>query len=266
MKLSISNIAWSTEHDEEIYAFLRDNSFDGLEIAPTRIFSDMPYENIDLTKNFVCNLKNTYGLVIPSIQSIWYGVSESIFGSDADRQKLFDYTHQAIEFSSALGCPNLVFGCPKNRLIPSDLDSDTYLSIAEGFFYEVGKYAALHNVFISIEPNPPIYGTNFINATSEAFEICKRVNSPGIKVNLDLGTIIYNSESLDILSDNIHMINHIHISEPYLAPIEKRTLHSELIKILHELEYDRFLSIEMRNHDDIELVKKAILYIKNIVN
>ena len=51
MKLSISNIAWSTEHDNTMYQFLKDNGFDGLEIAPTRIFPEKPYEHLSEAKD-----------------------------------------------------------------------------------------------------------------------------------------------------------------------------------------------------------------------
>ena len=43
MKLSISNIAWSNEYDEEIFKYLYELGYDGLEIAPTRIISEKPY-------------------------------------------------------------------------------------------------------------------------------------------------------------------------------------------------------------------------------
>ena len=44
MKLSMSNIAWKEEQDAYIYENMRELGFDGLEIAPTRIFQEMPYE------------------------------------------------------------------------------------------------------------------------------------------------------------------------------------------------------------------------------
>ena len=47
MKYSISNIAWSKEYDNEMYAFLKQQGIEGLEIAPTRIF-DKPYDNLEL--------------------------------------------------------------------------------------------------------------------------------------------------------------------------------------------------------------------------
>ena len=48
MKLSISNIAWSADQDEKVYGMMQQLGFTGLEIAPTRIFPEKPYE--DLTK------------------------------------------------------------------------------------------------------------------------------------------------------------------------------------------------------------------------
>ena len=45
MKLAVSNIGWSAEQDEAVFALMKEYGFDGLEIAPTRIFTDAPYES-----------------------------------------------------------------------------------------------------------------------------------------------------------------------------------------------------------------------------
>lgn len=264
MNLSISNIAWSPEYDEEMYEFMGSNGFHGLEIAPTRIFPQAPYDKLAEANEFSKKLNRIYNIGVSSMQSIWYGITRSIFGSDDDRQRLIDYTGKAVAFASAVACPNLVFGCPKNRVVPPDAVPDNYLPVAYDFFDKIGSCAANYGICITIEPNPPIYNTNFINTTAEAFDICKKLNNPGIKVNIDLGTMIHNGESIEILKGNINLINHIHISEPYLVPIEKRTLHHELINNLQNLNYDKFISIEMSNPNNIDLVKEAILYVKGL--
>ena len=47
LKLAISNIAWDKADDEAVYSCpCRQNGFTGLEIAPTRIFPEYPYENL----------------------------------------------------------------------------------------------------------------------------------------------------------------------------------------------------------------------------
>ncbi|MEG1651657.1 MAG: sugar phosphate isomerase/epimerase, partial [Oscillospiraceae bacterium] len=57
----------------------------------------------------------------------------------------------------------------------------------------------------------------------------------------------HNNESLESVRNNLGRISHIHISEPYLAPIEKRELHYELADILRSGGYDKYVSIEMKS-------------------
>lgn len=73
MKLSISNIAWDAVNDEAMYNFIKEAGFSGLELAPTRIFPEWPYERIAEARAFAEKMCQDYGLAIPSIQSIWYG-------------------------------------------------------------------------------------------------------------------------------------------------------------------------------------------------
>lgn len=260
MKLSISNIGWSVEQDEKIYALMQKYEYSGLEIAPTRVFLENPYDNLDEKKQWYLNLKAKYGFSIPSMQSIWYGREEKIFGSIEERTILFNYTKKAIDFASAISCKNLVFGCPKNRKLPEGADID----LAVTFFKELGDYAAEKNTVIGLEANPTIYHTNYINDTKSAIELIKQVNSKGFRLNLDIGTIIYNGENIIDLEKNVSLINHVHISEPELQPIEKRNLHYELKKLLDGGQYSGFISIEVKKTDDISMIEDELKYIKGV--
>lgn len=257
MKLSISNIAWAAEYDDAMYSFLSEQHFDGIEIAPTRIFPSNPYERLKDAARFAQNLKEKHNLAISSIQSLWYKRTENIFASAEERSFLLDYTKKAVLFANAMGCGNLVFGSPRNRNMPSE-DS---LPDAMSFFKELGNFANKNDAVIAFEPVPPSYNTNFINSTQEAFDMCKQLQCNGLKVNVDLGTMIYNDENMDLINSNIELVNHIHISEPMLARIEKRELH----KGLKLLNYNGYISIEMRNLEDIELVKDVVVYVKSVL-
>ncbi len=261
MKLSISNIAWSKKDDEEMYSYISKIGFDAIEIAPTRIIEENPYEHIDTAIDFAKKLEKQYNLKISSMQSIWYGRNEKIFETNEEREALLNYTKKAIDFAKAINCKNLVFGCPKNRVI-SDINKDYHTAI--DFFTKIGDYAYKNDTFFAIEPNPTIYNTNFITKTEEAINLVKQINNLGIKVNLDLGTIIQNNESLDILEDNVKYINHVHISEPNLELIKKRELHKDLINLLNANNYNGYVSIEMKKQDNIEEIKNVISYIYEI--
>lgn len=260
-RLSISNIAWPPEWDGQIYELLKRHGVCGLEIAPTRIFPDAPYDKLEQAKSWAEGIREDYGLVVSSMQSIWYGRSEMLFGTEQERRELLDYTKKAIDFASIIGCGNLVFGCPRNRNLPDGADA----SVAIPFFRELGDYAAEHGTAIGIEANPPIYHTNYINDTPSALRLIEEVGSPGFLLNLDVGTMIQNSEDADLLIGNVHLINHVHVSEPGLAPIERREFHREVMQVLRQESYQGFMSIEMGMQKDREMIENVIDYVGELL-
>jgi len=100
MKLSISNIAWDSVNDNKIYNCMKAFSFTGLEIAPTRIFPDAPYDCLKEAKQWKENLLEEYGFHIPSMQSIWFGRQENIFGNQV----------KVVEMESEAGAAGAVHG------------------------------------------------------------------------------------------------------------------------------------------------------------
>ena len=108
LKLAISNIAWDKADDEAVYAAMQQNGFTGLEIAPTRIFPEYPYENLTGAALFGGYLLNRWGFHVPSMQSIWYGQTGNIF-DPVQAEELLDYTAEAFQFATASNCPSLVF-------------------------------------------------------------------------------------------------------------------------------------------------------------
>ena len=264
MKLGISNIAWKKENDIKIYNLMKQQGYCGLEIAPTRIFLENPYDKLDQCQKWRDELYSEYHFEVPSIQSIWFGRTENLFASEADRDTLLDYTKKAIDFASRIKCNNLVFGCPKNRNVPENLNRDLADEIATAFFRQIAEYALLKGTVIALEANPPIYNTNYINNTMEAVKIIRRVGSEGMKLNLDVGTMIQNGECVDEVESFIELINHVHISEPGLAAIKNRKLHERLARILELRGYDKFISIEMGLQSNLAVIKDSMVYVKEI--
>lgn len=257
VNLAISNIAWGKEDDEAVYTAMQRAGFTGLELAPTRIFPEEPYENLSKAALFGGYLRSRWGFAVPSIQSIWYGQSGSLFDA-ADAERLLDYTAGAYRFAHALNCPSLVFGCPKNRMLPPDTDPRA----ADAFFDKAGTLAARHGVRLAIEANPPVY-TNFLNGTAEAFALVKRLGNPGLAVNLDLSTMLAQGERLRDFVDDLPYVSHVHISEPGLQPIRPRPEHRELALLLGAVGYKGYVSVEM-GRTDLETVRRTIDYIAEV--
>lgn len=267
MKLSISNIAWDAQDDDKLYEKMKYYGYTGLEIAPTRIFVDKPYEKIEAAHEWHATLQSKYNFVVSSMQSIWFGKNELIFADNLQRQILLDYTKQAICFASAIQCKNLVFGNPRNRVIPDNTNSQLWES-GVAFFRQLGLYAKEHNTVIGMEANLTIYHTNYINTTSQAIDLIEEVGVDGFLLNLDIGAMIENKECVEILERHAKLINHVHVSEPFLQSIcmhdERRAFHSELAAFLRENHYQGYVSIEMAKTKDYSMLDECLAYVKEM--
>lgn len=271
MKLAISNIAWTAQEDEAVYALMKSYGYTGLEIAPTRFFETGPYENLELVQGWRAEFGASTGFDIPSMQSIWFGRTEKLFADAGQRQVLLEYTKKAVDFASIVRCANLVFGSPKNRAVP-DVSDRALWNQGVDFFRELGKYAHEKNTAIGMEANPAIYNTNYINTTQEAVSLIREVGSAGFLLNLDTGTMIGNGEPVEALAGSAGLINHVHISEPFLNPIVvdsgRRMFHGELAAFLRENNYQGYVSVEMGKTQDkdsrISMLDEILAYGKEM--
>ena len=133
---------------------------------------------------------------------------------------------------------------------------------AEAFFMQAGNLAARYGVHLALEANPPMY-TNYLNNTADAFALVKRLDNPGLSVNLDLSTVLAQGEKLQSFIDDMQYVSHVHISEPGLAPIERRPEHKELALLLGAVGYRGFVSIEMAR-TDLDTVRRTMDYIAEV--
>ena len=255
MKLAISNIAWTAREDAQVYALMRKYGYTGLEIAPTRFFASDPYGDLEAVRVWRKEFGEKEGFAVPSMQSIWFGRTEKLFADDTQRQMLLDHTKKAVDFAEAAWCPNLVFGSPKNRVLPDTSDQKLRRQGID-FFKTVGDYAYSKRTTIGMEANPSIYHTNYINTTQEALELIKEVGSDGFRLNLDIGTMLENGEHVEVLEGNAEAISHVHISEPFLKPVvlnhDRRLFHGELAAFLRENGYQGYVSVEMGKTQDLQ--------------
>lgn len=252
MKLAVSNIAWEKQEDEAVYGLMKKYGFTGLEIAPTRFFEKNPYADLEAVEKWREAFARDPGFDIPSMQSIWFGRTERLFGDAAQQEALLEYTRRAVDFAAAARCANLVFGSPKNRAMPDASDRSAWKQ-GVAFFRKLGEYASKKGTAIGMEANPLIYNTNYINTTQEAISLIREVGSEGFLLNLDTGTMIENRETVEVLEKHAGLINHVHISEPFLKPVavdgSRRMFHGELAAFLRENKYQGYVSVEMGKTD-----------------
>lgn len=256
MRAAVSNIAWRSDERFEAYALLRAAGITGLEIAPGLYFFDA--QDPFLPPVAACQRARreiaAQGLSLVSMQSLLFGTAGSELFGDAKAQVAFNRAmERAINLANQLEIPNLVFGSPKQRIIPDSMDYAAAQAIATETFLRLGDRAKQAGTQISLEPNPVIYETNFLTTLRETIDFVQHVNHPAIRLTLDFGALHATGEIADladILSGTGNIIGHAHLSAPWLvAPSETgRDIHSYR-GILDQAGYRGPFSLEMKRQD-----------------
>ncbi len=273
MKLSISNIAWDIKERKKIYKFLISKNIEGLEIAPKLFLHNhknflKPKKN-KLEENFY-EIKN-FKYKIISMQSLFYNTTDCfLFGDEKQQKNFVNHFKKIIFLAHKLQIPNLVFGSPKNKKIPTLMKKKDAIQISIKIFRLIAKEAKKYNIIIALESNPKIYGSNFLNNINETYKLIKLINRKNIKLILDTGEILVHknqSKVNKIIKKTIKQINHVHLSEPLLKKIENKSFFKKIICQLKKYNYKKWVSIEMRkkNKNNFNRIKDSINSIQKIM-
>lgn len=262
MKISISNIAWDVSDDELIAHKLVQYGIYAIDIAPGKYFPE-PLKTKDKEIKRVKDWWASNGIEIIGMQALLFGTKGlNLFGAQIIQKEMLMHLESICHIGSELGAKHLVFGSPKNR-DRNELTEGDAIKIAIPFFSELGEIALKYNVEICIEPNPTIYGANFLTTTKDAAVFVQKVEHPNIKLQLDTSTVIINEEDLEnILIECSHIIGHVHASEPNLLPYGRnRSVILNHGRIIQNYLPNHFVTIEMlkiSNDNNFEAINKAI--------
>jgi D-psicose/D-tagatose/L-ribulose 3-epimerase len=248
--LSISNIAWPADADTAALDLVAELGFQGVEIAPGKVFGDIATASLDEVRTYRDRLE-ARGLGVPALQAIFHGVSGAhLFNSEATRARMGEHLRRVAAVAGALGAGACVFGAPALR-DPGPLPLDEALAVATRFFRDIAPAFAAQRVALCFEANPPLYGCRFVTATEDAFDLVNSIDAPGIALQLDTGTMFVNGEDPSIIARVFSRIGHVHVSEPGLAPIgSSRVDHKPIATALDDINYVGWVSIEMKTTSD----------------
>lgn len=252
MKLAVSNLAWKPNERLEAYKILAHHNIHGLEMAPGLFLSEASdcFEPTTTELKLAVDEIEDYGLKLVSMQSLLFGVQgAALFAGPDSLGRFVAGMKRAIVLAGRLSIPNMVFGSPKQRVIPDDMTTEKATEHAATVFRELGEHARAAGTTLLMEFNPPDYGTNFLNTFRQALDFVKVVNHDALKLVLDIGAMHMNDDFLSIRSaveEGRHFISHVHMSEPHLVPAPARE--DDAVKIFSALsacEYPHWVSIEM---------------------
>lgn len=245
MQLAVSNIAWEDDKLGFYLRLLRELGCDGIEIAPSRIWSE-PISASREERKRLRELISDHGLEVVGFHALLYTHPElKMFDGKETYEKTVEYVKELICLCGDLGGRVMVFGSPRNRE-RGQRDLGECLSIATEFFYRLAEEAERHNVFICIEPLQQ--NCDFITTSLEGLNLVKRVNHPHFRLHLDVRAMQEAGEDfLRIFSECTEVLEHVHVGDSNLSPPGYDGFNHQAIGMaLRRTGYSKYVSIEMR--------------------
>jgi D-psicose/D-tagatose/L-ribulose 3-epimerase len=260
VKLAVSHLAWAPEEDAEAHALLRELGVSRIEIAPARFWSEWAGASQD---SLLARIADA-GMSIVAFQALLFGRPDlTLFESDEARENCANFCEGLAALAGISGARALVFGSPKNRIIPEAMRQEDAWRIAMEFFRRIGAAAAACSACFCLEPNPAEYGGNFLTHMEGTVSLIREIESAGIRLQVDAGELAMNAEDVErVIGDNSHLIGHVHISQPLLSDFSQPWEgHARLAKSLRTSGYADTISIEMKRSDrGLDAVREAITF------
>jgi D-psicose/D-tagatose/L-ribulose 3-epimerase len=247
VKLSVSNIAWPLECDAMALDLMRRACISAVEVAPTRIWPQWQGVSSASAADAAQRLAG-YGFHVSSMQALLFGKPDcQLLGSEEQRRAMFDHLAVCADLATGLGAKSLVFGAPKNRTLCGRTEGEAF-HIAREFFRACGRLYAERGLCLCLEANPSEYGCEFITNSTQAAQLVRAVDCQGFRLHLDTGCMQMSHEDpVQTIRLNADILQHFHVSEPFLESIEGATCnHPHIGEALCEVDYAGWVTLEMR--------------------
>jgi D-psicose/D-tagatose/L-ribulose 3-epimerase len=269
MKLAVSNIAWTTDEEPAIASLLQKLGVKYIEVAPTKQWQDPTTQASDEDLATYKEFWVSYGIEIVAFQSMLFNRPDLKIFDDSLRSEALAYLERFITLAPKLGAGIMVFGSPKNRQ-HGELPLTEADTIAKDFFATIGQTASRNKTTFCIEPNPTAYACDFVTTAQQGIDFVRAVDTPGFGLHLDIaGMTLAGDDVVKSIIDAGNLIQHFHISAPYLEQVEDRedVDYRGGAQALKDIGYNRFVSIEMKPGDpgtNSARVEKAVRFAQQV--
>ncbi|MFD2257325.1 sugar phosphate isomerase/epimerase family protein [Luteolibacter algae] len=162
------------------------------------------------------------------------------------QSKTFDYARHLAEICSSMGGNIMVWGSPQQRTLEPDWSREEATKRFIDFFQRLSPHLAAADVTIAFEFLGPAE-TNFINTAAETIELLKIIDSPNVRLHLDVKAMAADDKPIpEIVRESLPWTAHFHANDPNLqgpgmGAVDFQPIADELIAG----GYDKWVSVEV---------------------
>ncbi len=222
------------------------HGYTGLEVAPFTLGDPSMLTTADAEK--LGSIVRDHGLQMVGFHWL-LAKTEGYHLTDPDiatQQRTFNYARHLAELCSAMGGGIMVWGSPQQRSLDPSWDRAGAESRFVDFFQRLTPHLAAADVTIAFEFLGPSE-TNFINTAAETISLLEKINSPNVRLHLDVKAMSADNKPIpEIVRESLPWTAHFHANDPNLqgpgtGEVEFPPIAAELIRG----EYEGWVSVEV---------------------
>lgn len=249
MKFAICNELYENWPIEKIFAHAAKVGYEGIEIAPFTLADDVR----EISSARRADIKRAAtGSGVQIIGLHWLLLKPAgmswVTSDKALRDKTVSYFEALIDLCADLGGNIMVLGSPKARQVaPGEAWLDVWNRAVDVLGHLAAK-AVAKNIVIAFEPLTPKDNCNFINTMAEGSLLVREVNSPGLKLHLDVKAMTGEGRPV---ADTIRLeggvnLAHFHANDPNLrGPGMGEMAFEPIAAALRDVKYTDWVSVEV---------------------
>jgi D-psicose/D-tagatose/L-ribulose 3-epimerase len=270
MKFAICNETYEGWSFEDQVRNVSELGYDGLEIAPYTLASDVR-EISTARRKEMRTVAADHGIELTGLH--WLLISpKGLYLTTPDEavyRTTVEYLQDLVRFCGEIGGQQLVLGSNRQRNIPEGGNYDDGWARAQDAIRTAAETAGSCGVYFLVESLPPP-DCNFICNLEEARRMVEAVDHPNCQMMVDVKSMCAEGKPLDELIMGVgDRLKYVHANDanlrgPGFGDIDFRPVFSAL----NELGYDGYVSVEVFDYkpDPVTIARESLAYLRRTMD
>ena len=251
MKFAICNELYVDWPFDEAFAHAAALGYSGVEIAPFTIDNNAFNISADRRRQ-IRETAHSNGLEVVGLHWL-LAKSEGFHLTHPDatvRKRTGEYLCELARLCRDLGGKIMVFGSPPQRNLMDGVSEQQGFDYAVEVFKSAAPTLEKCDVTLALEPLGPEEG-NFMLTAESAIAISKAVDSPNVKLHLDVKAMSTEAKPIpEIIRNSRDWLVHFHANDPNRrGPGMGDVDFTPILDVLKEVKYDGWVSVEVFDYE-----------------